>query len=103
MTVNTFTFYNIYIKTVQDVEHVLVYAQFTFYNIYIKTKVQKDYKLDQIHLHSTIFILKPNTETEQFEEMLFTFYNIYIKTTTAYETKLKGIATFTFYNIYIKT
>ena len=56
----TFTFYNIYIKTIPFVPATLISMLFTFYNIYIKTKFRE-------------FI-------EKVKAMGFTFYNIYIKT-----------------------
>ena len=54
--------------------------RFTFYNIYIKTlkNIQKRQKVT--HLHSTIFILKRRKANKLSVLSVFTFYNIYIKT-----------------------
>ena len=54
-----FTFYNIYIKTIESLKIDNSAEEFTFYNIYIKTEI---YKLSNLLGIS------------------FTFYNIYIKT-----------------------
>ena len=54
---------------------------FTFYNIYIKTMIVYIIIHHQLDLHSTIFILK-QSKLWPFDivALAFTFYNIYIKT-----------------------
>ena len=84
-----FTFYYIYIKTVNFPAVLDFPCLFTFYYIYIKTLLGLLIHNMQPNLHSTIFILKHNENKKEVNHKEFTFYYIYIKTNKRIRSKTR--------------
>ena len=75
---------------------------FTFHYVSIKTLYSEDCSLYNSHLHSTMYLLKPDTSAETLDYKEFTFHYVSIKTILVC-CLIIGIFIFTFHYVSIKT